>query len=63
MLSEKYKAGDWEKSKAGISDKVLPPWTPVEVKGKIVKVWGREYKFVDNLFPSQINILNEDILA
>ena len=63
MISEKYKAGDWGKSKAGISDKVLPPWTPVEVKEKTVKVWGREYGFTDRPFPSQINILGKDILA
>ena len=63
MISEKYKAGNWEGSKAGISDKVLPPWTPVEVNGKVVKVWGREYGFIDKPFPSQINILGEDILA
>jgi hypothetical protein len=25
----------------GISDKVIPPWTPVEVKGKDVGVWNR----------------------
>ncbi|MGA2258014.1 MAG: glycoside hydrolase domain-containing protein [Thermoguttaceae bacterium] len=34
-------AADWMNNTVGISDKVIPPWTPVEVKGGDVGVWNR----------------------
>ena len=35
-----YKA-QWMDNTVGITDKVIAPWTPVEVKGGEVKVWNR----------------------
>ena len=35
----------WKGNKLGLEEKVLPPWTPVRVKGQTVSVWGREYEF------------------
>ncbi|MBU0477659.1 LamG domain-containing protein [bacterium] len=45
-------------SKAGISDKVMPPFTPVQVaegnKGISVSTWGRTYVLGKTPFPSRI---------
>jgi len=48
------KKPEWWGNKLGISDKVPPPWSPVAVKGNTVSVWGREYEFTSQPFPSQI---------
>lgn len=57
----------WLGSKEGISDRVLPPWTPVEVvqeRGKLqLKVWGRTYEFHDSPFPSQIETRGAGVLS
>ncbi len=34
-------AAAWMNNTVGVSDKVIPPWTPVEVKGGDVGVWNR----------------------
>ena len=31
----------WMNNTVGVSDQVIPPWTPVEVKGGDVGVWNR----------------------
>ena len=33
----------WLKEKVGVSDTPPSPWTPVDVEGDRVRVWGREY--------------------
>ncbi|MFH0795444.1 MAG: glycoside hydrolase domain-containing protein [Candidatus Omnitrophota bacterium] len=58
----------WLNSKEGITEEVLPPWTPVEIEQKgrdlTVKVWGRAYHFSDNsLFPAKIETRGSSILA
>ena len=53
---------EWYNSKAGVSDEVLPPWTPLKVKGTTVSCWGREYRFTDSPFPSQIVSAGEEML-
>jgi hypothetical protein len=57
----------WVGSKAGKSDKVLPPWTPlktISVKGNIkVSPWGRTYAFNGTPFPSSVITRNADILS
>ncbi len=62
-LSEKP---SWLDSKEGISDKVLPPWTPIEVRRRgdtlIVKPWGRSYQFEGLPFPIQIETKGASIL-
>ncbi len=37
-------AAEWTNNKVGITDKVIPPWTPVTVKGADVGVWNRTLK-------------------
>ena len=54
---------EWYDSLAGISDEVLLPWIPLEVDGKTVSCWGRQYRFDDLPFPSQIVSAGEEILT
>ncbi|MDD5727948.1 MAG: DUF6067 family protein, partial [Victivallales bacterium] len=58
LFSEK----EWEGSSVGITDEVLPPWTPVKAEDKKINVWGRDYVFRDSPFPEKIRILDEEIL-
>jgi hypothetical protein len=48
----------WLGSRAGVSQEVLPPWTPVEAAGATVKVWGRTYKC--GVLPLPCNIVTRD---
>ena len=34
-------AAEWMNNTVGVTDKVIPPWTPLEVKGSELKVWNR----------------------
>ncbi len=56
-------APPWWKSQAGISDKVMPEWTPMAVKDKVVSLWGRKIHFADNGLPAKVISAGEDILA
>ncbi|MHB1458014.1 MAG: glycoside hydrolase domain-containing protein [Armatimonadota bacterium] len=53
----------WMQTKAGLPLKVLPPWTPVKVSGKEIKIIGRNMKYTDSALPSQINSAGKDMLA
>ncbi len=58
----------WVHSKEGFSDKVLPPWTPIQAgiddQGTIKAfVWGREYLFPEGVFPGGIFSQGKQILA
>ncbi len=46
----------WERNTIGLSDEVIPPFTPVEVKGNNVSVWGRTYSIGGNGLPQQITV-------
>ncbi len=54
---------EWLGSRAGMSDEVLPPWTPVEVSGPKVDVWGRTYTFGDLPLPASIVTRKTEVLA
>jgi len=53
----------WPGSKVGITEEVLPPWTPVEAAGDRVSVWGRGYRFGGLPFPAAITARDAEILA
>jgi hypothetical protein len=57
----------WLHSQAGISDQVLPPWTPLEVDGSrrkpIIRSWGRDYAFAGLPFPESIRTRDAAILG
>jgi hypothetical protein len=48
----------WEGNRVGVSDEVLPPWTPIVVAGDKVSVWGRSYRF--GLFPMPLSVTAQD---
>ena len=54
---------EWLGSTAGLSDKVLQPWTPVEISGNVVKVWGRSYRFDGLPFPASVITRDTEVLA
>ncbi len=54
---------DWLGSKAGVGEEVLPPWTPVEVSGSKVAVWGRAYQYAGLPFPVSVTARETEILA
>jgi hypothetical protein len=60
---EKPKKPEWLDSNIGIDNKVPAPWSPVKIKEKTVKIWGRDYKFGDSLMPVQIVNQGIDMLA
>lgn len=66
---EKQKLPKWLNNKDGISEKVPPPWSPLDVqqlqdkKGVAVNCWGRQYQFKEGLFPSQVVTQGKPLLA
>ena len=44
-------------------DRVLPPWTPVRVKGNDVHVWNRVYRFEKGPLPVSMSSAEEELLA
>jgi hypothetical protein len=54
---------EWLGNTIGISDQVLSPWTPLQVGNRDIACWGRRYAFGAAGFPSQVNVLGQDILA
>jgi hypothetical protein len=53
----------WLEEKVGVSDTPPPPWTPVEVEGNSVKVWGREYQLGAFGLPAKVQTHGASILA
>jgi len=53
----------WVGLNLGTEDKVLKPFTPLEVEGQKVSVWGRRYTFDDSLLPVQITSAGKTLLA
>ena len=53
----------WLGNPLGISTEVPKPWTPVEVDGSAVRVWGREIRYADSLLPVQITSQGVELLA
>lgn len=53
----------WAGSRAGVGDEVLAPWTPVEVSGGKVSVWGRTYEFAGLPLPAAVGTGGTGLLA
>jgi hypothetical protein len=58
----------WVKNSEGLSDTVLPPWTPLEAEaggdGAVeLRVWGRRHVFTGAPFPQKIETGGAEILA
>ena len=53
----------WQGNGVGISDELLPPWTPITVAGDKVGVWGRTYRFGVLPMPASVVAQDAEILA
>ncbi len=53
----------WLNNKIGISDKVIPPFTPLEVKGNVVSAVLREHTMSDAGLWQQVKAKGTDILS
>ncbi len=54
---------NWVGNKFGVFSAVTAPWTPMKASSKAITCWGREYKWGDNAFPSQINSAGTELLS
>jgi hypothetical protein len=54
---------DWENNALGMAPGVPSPFTPVEVDGTTVRVWGRELDFGGGVVPQQIESQTCPVLA
>ena len=54
----------WLGNRLGLSEKIQPPWTPVEVRGQTLGVWGRRYRLAGGFgLPQQIDSQGRPLLA
>ena len=53
----------WLGSRAGVTDEVLAPWTPLEVEDQTVRCLGRAYEFTRSLFPARIETAGKSVLS
>src|SRR4051794_27823707 len=58
----------WIGNKIGVTEKVLPPWTPIEWKQDTgaalnLSCWGRTYAVDGSGLPTQVKVLDENILS
>jgi len=60
---EKKEKPVWLGNNLGYSDRVPWPWKEMTATAESFSCWGRTYFYEEGVFPSQIRILDEDILA
>ena len=53
----------WLNSTLGQEDEVVPPFTPLEVRGNTIRMLGREVVFGDSGLPERIRSNGRDVLA
>ncbi len=53
----------WWGSRAGITNRVPRPWTPVTTAADTVAVWGRTFRWSGSGFPVQIDAAGDALLA
>ncbi|MFH1923000.1 MAG: glycoside hydrolase domain-containing protein [Planctomycetota bacterium] len=63
VASEVEAKPEWLGSRAGVSDEILPPWTPLEVAADEVAAWGRTYRFGGLPFPNSVVSRETELLA
>ncbi len=55
---------EWLGNKLGLTDAIQPPWTPIEVKGTSLSVWGRRHELAGGFgLPTQIVSQGEELLS
>ncbi|MBT4816530.1 MAG: LamG domain-containing protein, partial [Lentisphaerae bacterium] len=53
---------DWVGNDLGKTDRVLPPWTPLQAREDGIAMWGREYEFAEGPLPSRIVSQGRELL-
>jgi len=53
----------WWGNRIGVTDKVMPGWTPVKAKGRTLSVVRRDIRFSDSGLPESLISAGEEILA
>ncbi|HOJ39468.1 MAG TPA: DUF6067 family protein, partial [bacterium] len=53
----------WDGARVGVSDEVIPPFTPLEVKGQDLFCWGRQYRLDRSGWLSSVVTREKEILA
>lgn len=55
----------WQRERidVGVSDEVIPPFTPLKVKGRHIQCWGRDYHFGEDGWPVSIVSRREELLT
>jgi len=53
----------WRGNDLGVTDDAPAPWTPVEVDGQMVRVWGREISWDGGPLPAQLTSQGVALLA
>lgn len=53
----------WWGNRIGLSDKVMPGWTPIQAKGKTLSVILRDIRFSDAGLPESVVSVGKEILA
>ncbi|MBV9848104.1 MAG: hypothetical protein JO250_00310, partial [Armatimonadetes bacterium] len=53
----------WEHNRLGLDDVVIPPFTPLTVRGRTIAAILRRHWMADNGLWAQVNALGEDILS
>lgn len=51
---ERKSPPEWLNNKIGEEEIILPPWQPIQVKGNILSVWGRQIALGSDGLPAQI---------
>jgi len=54
---------EWLGNRIGVSDQVIPPWTPLRVGEDSVRCWGREYTFGQSPLPRRVVTRTRSVLA
>ncbi|MCM8769318.1 MAG: LamG domain-containing protein [Candidatus Omnitrophica bacterium] len=53
----------WDGTQVGVSEEVIPPFTPLEVKGQELFCWGRKYRLENTGWPGSVVSQGKEILA
>ena len=53
----------WRGNTVGLTDRILPGWTPIAVDNHTLSCWGRDVAFDGTLFPSSMVTRDEEVLA
>ena len=53
----------WLRERAGLTERVLPPWTPVRTQDAGFEVWGRKFRLDGSALPAAVEVRGAELLA